>query len=387
MNYNFDEIIDRHNTNALKTDALLERYGDKNLLPMWVADMDFATPKPIVDALKLRLEHRIFGYTQTPESFFAAIVNWLKIRQNFDVKREWISYIPGIVKGIGLAINVFSEVGDKIIIQTPVYHLFKHLVEKNERIMVENPLKLVDNQYEMDFSNLEKIIDEKCKILILSNPQNPSGKVWEKQTLQKLAEICQKHKILVISDEIHADLTLFGNRFHPFAAVSDVAKNNSITFQSPSKTFNIAGIVSSFSVVPNEKLREKFYNFLIANELNEPTIFSIIAAETAYNFCGDYLTQLTDYLEDNINFVESFLQKEFPKIKMMKPQASFLVWLDCRELGLNHAELVDFFVKKAKLALNDGEMFGSGGEGFMRMNIAVPRKILEQALNNLLFTN
>ncbi|MDR1542904.1 MAG: PatB family C-S lyase [Prevotellaceae bacterium] len=380
MTCNFDKIIDRHGTNALKTDALAERYSDADLLPLWVADMDFATPEPIVSALKKRLEHPIFGYTQTPESYFESIINWLKIRQNFNVKRKWLSYIPGVVKGIGMAVNVFSEIGDKVIIQPPVYNPFQNVPERNRRQVVHNPLKLVDNQYVMDFENLEKIIDKKCKILIISNPHNPKGEVWDKKTLQTLAEICFKHKILVVSDEIHADLTLWGRNHTPFATVSEDAAQNSITLGAPSKSFNIAGIVSSYSVVPNDKIREKFYNYLIANEFDEPTIFALVATEAAYNLCGGWLDELKKYLESNILFVENFIKKNIPQIKVLRPDSSFLVWLDCRNLNFNHAELVDFFVKKCKLALNDGEMYGIGGEGFMRINIGCPKAVLEKAL-------
>jgi cystathionine beta-lyase len=383
-NINFDEIIDRKGSGAIKTDILLERYGRTDLLPMWVADMDFATPNAIVEALSKRLKHPIFGYTKTPDSYFESIINWLKEKQNWEVKREWLSYIPGVVKGIGMVINVFSEEGDKIIIQPPVYHPFRIVPEENNRHLVYNPLKLVENKYEMDFDHLESVIDDKCKILILSNPHNPGGRVWSSKTLEKLAEICKKHNILVISDEIHADLMLWDNVHTPFAKVSEAAASNSITFGAPSKTFNIAGIVSSFAVVPDDKIREKFYRWLQANEFDYPTIFALTATEAAYTLCDDWHSQLIDYLEDNIKFVDNFLKNNIPQIKMMKPDASFLLWLDCRKLGLNNDELVNFFVEKAKLALNDGEMFGIGGEGFMRINIGTPKAVIEKALQQVL---
>jgi cystathionine beta-lyase len=380
MKYDFDEIIDRSNTNAVKIDGLLKRYGNADLQPLWVADMDFATPPPIIEALKKRIEHPIFGYTFTSESYFETIINWIKIKQNWQIKREWLTFIPGIVKGIGMVINVFTEVGDKIIIQPPVYYPFRLVPEKNYREIVYNPLKLIGNQYEMDFENLKKIIDEKCKILILSNPHNPAGIVWSKETLKKLANICAEYEILVISDEIHADLTLWENKHIPFANVSEEAAQNSITFGSPSKTFNIAGLVSSFAVVSNDKIRKKFYDWLQANELDNPTIFSIIASEAAYNFCDSWRMQLIDYIENNIIFVENFINENIPQIKVFRPQASFLLWLDCRNLGYNHDELVDFFINKSKLALNDGETFGIGGNGFMRMNIGTPLSNLQHAL-------
>ncbi|MDR1182456.1 MAG: PatB family C-S lyase, partial [Bacteroidales bacterium] len=346
--------------------------------------MDFATPPPIVEALKKRLEHPIFGYMLTPESYFETIINWIKIKQNWQIKREWLTFIPGIVKGIGMVINVFTEIGDKIIIQPPVYYPFRIVPEGNYREIVYNPLKFIGNQYEMDFENLEKIIDEKCKILILSNPHNPGGIVWSKETLKELANICAKYKILVISDEIHSDLMLWDNKHTPFATVSEEAAQNSITFGSPSKTFNIAGLVSSFAVVSNDQIRRKFYDWLQANELDNPTIFSIIASDAAYNFCDSWRIQLIDYIENNIIFIENFINENIQQIKVFRPQASFLLWLDCRNLGYNHDELVDFFINKAKLALNDGEMFGIGGNGFMRMNIGTPLPNLQRALMKIL---
>ncbi|MDR0603943.1 MAG: PatB family C-S lyase [Bacteroidales bacterium] len=383
MKYNFDEIIDRSGTNALKTDVLAKRYGNADLQPLWVADMDFATPPPIIDALKKRLEHPIFGYTVTPKSYFETIVHWIKIRQEWEIKQEWLTFIPGIVKGIGMAINVFTEIGDKIIIQPPIYHPFRIVPEENHRQVICNPLKLSDDQYEMDFENLEKIIDERCKMLILSNPHNPGGIIWRKETLQKLAAICAKHNILVISDEIHADLALWGNKHIPFATVSEDAAQNSITFGSPSKTFNIAGIVSSFAIVLNDKIRQKFFQWLHANELNNPTIFSIIAAEAAYNYCEHWRCQLIDYIENNIIFCENYINENIHQIKVFRPQASFLLWLDCRRFHFKHDELIDFFIHRAGLVLNDGKMFGTGGDGFMRMNIGTPRQNLQHALTKI----
>ncbi|MDR3350834.1 MAG: PatB family C-S lyase [Prevotellaceae bacterium] len=381
--YDFDKVIDRRGTNALKTGALEARYGNANLIPLWVADMDFETPAFIVDALRMRMEHPVFGYTQDPPGYRPAVMRWLKERHGWNVKAEWLCYIPGIVKGIGLALNVFTEKGDKVIIQPPVYHPFRLVPEANEREVAYNPLKLAGGSYEMDFEQLEKLIDSRCKLLILSNPHNPGGVVWSRETLATLAGICARHNILVISDEIHADMTLYGNRHLPFAAVSEAAAQNSITFGAPSKTFNIAGLVSSFAVVPNAAIRARFYSWLKANELNEPTIFATIAAEAAYTHGHEWLQALLGYLESNINFVDNYCSEHLPAIRVMKPQASFLVWLDCRGLRLNHAALLDLFINKAGLALNDGEMFGPGGEGFMRMNVATPRSILEKALKQL----
>ena len=381
--YDFDKVIDRRGTNALKIDALETRYGNANLLPLWVADMDFETPAFIVDALRARIEHPVFGYTQDPPGYRLSLVRWLKERHEWDVKAEWLCYIPGIVKGIGFAVNVFTGKGDKVIIQPPVYHPFRLVPEANERVVAYNPLKLVNGGYEMDFEQLEKIIDHRCKLFLLSNPHNPGGVVWSRDTLATLAGICARHNILVISDEIHADMTLYGHRHQPFATASEAAAQNSITFGAPSKTFNIAGLVSSFAIVPNAAVRARFYAWLRANELNESTIFATIAAEAAYTHGHEWLQALLAYLESNIDFVDNYCSAHLPAIRVMKPQASFLVWLDCRGLHLDHAALLDLFINKAGLALNDGEMFGPGGEGFMRINVGTPRSILEKALNQL----
>ena len=371
MKYDFDKIIDRSGSGDLKHEALLPRWGRKDLLPLWVADMDFETPAFITDAIKARLEHSLFGYTVEPEDFLPSIMDWVRDHHQWDVKREWIRFIPGIVKGIGMVINVFTKEDEKVIIQPPVYHPFRLTPEGNGREVVFNPLKMrEDGYYEMDFGHLEKVCDEKCKVFILCNPHNPGGITWDRETLQRLADFCYEHHLIVISDEIHADMAIFGHKHIPFASVSDKAREISITFQAPSKTFNIAGIVSSYSIIPNEDIRRKFYGWLSANELDEPTIFSPIATIAAF-------------IEENIRFVEDFCREHIPGIRPLRPQASFLVWLNCRDLHLNHEQLLDLFIDMAHLALNDGEMFGPGGEGFMRLNVASPRMIIRQALEQL----
>ena len=382
--YNFDKIIDRTGSDDLKHGVLQERYGDANLLPLWVADMDFETPQFITDALRRRLDHSLFGYTMMPKGYWQQVAGWIAGHHAWNVKEEWMTFIPGIVKGIGMAINVFVKPDEKVIIQPPVYHPFQLTPLGNRREVVYNPLKEIDGTYTMDFDQLEQIADEKCRMLILSNPHNPAGICWDKQTLQRLALICHQRGIIVISDEIHCDMAIFGNRHTPFASVSEEAAQCSITFGAPSKTFNIAGIVSSYSIIPNDETRHRFYSWLEANELNEPTIFSPIATMAAFTPEGEaWRKEMLAYIEGNIDFVIDYCAKHLPKIKPWRPQASFLVWLDCRDLGLNHSLLNDLFVNKARLALNDGEMFGKGGEGFMRLNIATPRAILQDALERL----
>lgn len=382
--YDFDKIIARAGTGALKFDALEERYGNADLLPLWVADMDFETPPFIVEALRRRMEHPIFGYTVVPADYLPAIADWLWAHHAWRVKTDWICYIPGVVKGIGAAINAFVRPGEKIIIQPPVYHPFRMTIRGNGREVVNNPLREnVDGTYSMDFENLAAVADEKCKMLVLANPHNPGGIVWDRGTLARLADFCATRGILVVSDEIHCDLALWNNVHTPFATVSDAAAACSITFSAPSKTFNLAGIVSSYAVVPDEAIRRRFFGWLTANELNDPPIFSTIAAVAAFRHGEEWRRQMLRYVEANIDFVCDFCARELPKIKPRRPQASFLVWLDCRALGLGHDALVRLFVEKARLALNDGEMFGQGGAGFMRLNVGTPRAVLAKALAQL----
>ena len=389
MTYNFDKIIDRTGSGDLKHGVLKERYGRDDLLPLWVADMDFETPEFITSALRQRLEHSLFGYTVVPDELWTTIVKWIADHHQWDVKREWLTYIPGIVKGIGMAINVFVKEDEKVIIQTPVYHPFRLTPEGNGRKVVYNPLKEIDGTYEMDFDQLAEVVDEKCRLLILSNPHNPAGICWDADTLRRLAHFCYERGIIVISDEIHSDMAILGNRHIPFATVSDEAAQISITFGAPSKTFNIAGIVSSYAIVPNQTLRRRFYTWLEANELNDPPLFAPIATIAAYQQGEEWRRQMLGYVEDNILFVEEYCRENLPGIKPWRPQASFLVWLDCRGLGLNHDELVDLFVNKAHLALNDGAMFfgkpkpGNDLGGFMRLNVGTPKSVLKTALEQL----
>lgn len=389
MTYNFDKIIDRTGSGDLKHGVLKERYGRDDLLPLWVADMDFETPEFITSALRQRLEHSLFGYTVVPDELWTTIIKWIADHHQWDVKREWLTYIPGIVKGIGMAINVFVKEDEKVIIQTPVYHPFRITPEGNGRKVVYNPLKETDGTYEMDFDQLAEVVDDKCRLLILSNPHNPAGICWDADTLRRLAHFCYERGIIVISDEIHSDMAIFGNRHIPFATVSDEAAQISITFGAPSKTFNIAGIVSSYAIVPNPTLRRRFYTWLEANELNDPPLFAPIATIAAYQQGEEWRRQMLSYVEDNILFVEEYCRENLPGIKPWRPQASFLVWLDCRGLGLSHDKLVDLFVNKAHLALNDGAMFfgkpkpGNDLGGFMRLNVGTPKSVLKTALEQL----
>lgn len=382
--YDFDSYIERRGTHCIKHDALKENFGREDLIPLWVADMDFPTPDFIIEALHKRLEHPILGYTLQYDGYWQSVQSWLKQRHGWEVEREWMRYIPGIVKGIGMVINTFTAPGDKIIIQPPVYHPFRLVPEHNGREVVLNPLRPTeDGYYEMDFEQLEQIIDPKCKVLILANPHNPVGITWGRDTLARLADIAIKHNIVVISDEIHCDMPLYGNRHIPFASVSDNAARCSITFGAPSKTFNIAGIVSSYCIVPNEELRSRFYAWLEANEFDMATIFAMTATEAAFTQGEEWRQQMLSYIESNIDFVDEYLRENIPEVKITKPQASYLVWMDFSALGLKHEALVDMLINNAHLAMNDGAMFGVQGEQHMRLNVGTTRAVLKQALEQL----
>ena len=386
MLYNFDKIVDRRGSGAIMTDSLRKVYGREDLLPLWIADMYFETPAPIREALEKRLDHQIYGYSVAPDSYWWAIRDWELQLHGWTIEREQLSFIPGIVRGIAFVLQCFTQPGDKVVVQPPVYMPFLNLPRANDRKIVYNPLIFDPDKgtYRMDLNNLEQVCrDERPKVLILSNPHNPAGIVWPEADLAVVAEICKRTGVLVISDEIHADMTLGAHHHHPFPTVSQTAADVSITFAAPSKTFNMAGIVSSFCVVSNPEIREKFYGYLEANELNGTMFLSTVATEAAYRHCGAWRRQMLAYVKENVDFVCQSLKTRIPGITAVRPQASFLVWLDCRGLGLDHDGLIDLFVNRAQLALNDGEAFGPGGEGHMRMNVGAPRALVAEALDRL----
>lgn len=399
---NFDEIIDRTGSGSIKYDSLQERFGRNDLIPLWVADMDFRTPDFIIEALRGKLDSPVLGYTMTSPGYYDAVVDWVRNLHSWNISKEWVRYIPGIVKGIGMVIAAFLQPGDKVIIQSPVYHPFRLVPEGNGYEVVCNPLipvyadgrgRVEDMMstdrnrvlvgYDMDFEQLESIMDEHTKLFILSNPHNPAGICWSSDTLRRLAEITSRHGIIVISDEIHAEMAFDEYRHVPYASVSAEAASNAITFMAPSKTFNIAGVVTSYAIVVDAVLRERFYKYLEANELDQSNIFSTVAAEAAYRHGEAWRQEMLGYVTANIDYVLEYLAANRPSIRALRPQASFLVWLDCRSLGLEHDALVDLFVNKARLALNDGAMFGREGNGFMRLNVGCPRSILEEAMTRL----
>lgn len=382
--YNFDKIIDRRGTGSIMTDCLTKVFGRDDLCPLWIADMDFEVCPAISDALEKRASHHIYGYSQAPESYWNSIIKWIKKRHNQDVAHEEITFVAGVVRGYAYALNFFTQKGDTVVIQQPVYTPFRNVATGNHRRVVSNDLVKKDDSYEMDLEGLENIFrEQKPKLMVLCNPHNPIGICWSKETLTEVARLARKYDVVVVSDEIHGDLGLFGHKHTPFASVSEDAAMVSISFGAPSKTFNIPGVTSSWCVVKNPELRKPFFQWLQVNEFNVPTWFATVATEAAYTYGEEWLEELIPYIEDNIIAVEEYCKENLPGIHPVRPQASFLIWLDCTGLKLSHDALIDLFVNKAHLALNDGETFGKGGEGHMRLNVANSRRMLLNALEQL----
>ena len=381
--YNFDKIIDRKKTKCYKWDYNKEIFGKKDLLSMWVADMDFQSPPEVLEILKERVDHGIFGYTGLVDSFYESIVDWMKKKFNWKINKKWIIVTPGIVPAINFAIQTYTVKDDKILVQTPVYYPFFTSIKNNNRKLVISELKLIENHYEMDFEDLEKKLADDIRMMILCSPHNPVSRVWKTEELQKVAELCLKNNILLISDEIHSDLIFANNTHVPIPTISKEIAQNSLTMYAPSKTFNVAGLSLSFVVIPNKSIRVKFQRTLLNLGLHGGNTIGIEALEASYKFGQKWLKELLYYLEDNYNFVCDFLPKRIPQIKPIKMEGTYLLWLDCRGLKLEQEELVEFFINKARLAFNDGSKFGKGGNGFMRMNLGCSRKLIDQALNQL----
>ncbi|MBI4645025.1 MAG: putative C-S lyase [Bacteroidia bacterium] len=383
MEYNFDEIINREGTACVKYDFKKKQYGSEDILPMWVADMDFKTPDFIIDAIKKRAEHPVLGYSFHPDSFYESVMAWLQKRHGWTVAKEWLRFSPGIVPALNMCVRALTSPGDKIIVQPPVYFPFFSAISENQRIIVENPLLLKNRRFYMDYNNLEQIIDDKVKMIFLCSPHNPGGMVWSKEELIKLAVICQRHNILILSDEIHSDLVFNPYKHIPMALISDLVAQCTITCIAPSKTFNTAGLFTSVLIIPDETLRLKYTVQLEKLHIGWGNIFGTIAFEAAYKYGELWLEQLLDYLKNNIDFVIDYCKTYIPKIKVMKPEATYLLWLDFSVFGIEDDKLRDILLNDAKLDLSHGPIFGTGGMGFQRMNIACPRSILAEAMNRL----
>jgi cystathionine beta-lyase len=380
--YNFDELIDRTNTDCIKYDARTNFFGNPDVLPLWVADMDFKTPDFIVDAIKRRAEHEIFGYTFRADSYNQSIVNWLKRRHNWEIKPEWISFSPGVVAGLTLAVEAFSKAGDGVIIQPPVYFPFFDSVKGTGRELIENPLKLENGRYFFDLNDLKNKITPKMKLLLLCNPQNPGGTAWNEKELTELAQICLENKVLIISDEIHSDLIFDGFKHTPLAGISDEIAQNSVICMAPSKTFNTAGLTTSFLVIPNKRHLVAYERVMRLPHLHMGNIFGTVALEAAYTFGDEWLAQLMKYLQENFIILERYFQENLPQVKVMRPEATYLIWIDFSALGLSD-EVLNQKLIEGGVGLNRGVQFGKQGSGFMRINIGCQRSVLEDALRRI----
>ncbi|KZE72081.1 cystathionine beta-lyase [Paenibacillus jamilae] len=383
--YNFDEIIDRKRTDSIKWSKkhLKENFNAEDSFPMWIADMDFKTAQPIIDALIRRAEHGIYGYGYKSDEFMAAAVNWQKKRNGWDIEKEWILFTPGIIPALNFIVETFCNKGDKVIIQSPVYYPFLNIITNNGCQIANNSLIYEQGEYKINFEELEAIAqDSKTKMIFLCSPHNPVGRVWTEKELTRLGEICIRNNVLVVSDEIHSDLIFKPNHHTPFGKISEEFRMNSIVCTSPSKTFNLAGLQLSNIIVPNERLRNKLNHKLTTIDI-DPGSFATVAQIAAYNDGEEWIEQLLIYLEENLTFIDQFVKERMPKVKLIKPEATYLAWLDFRELGLSDLELQQLMQKKAKIALDDGFIFGAGGELFQRINFACPRSLLQQALESI----
>ena len=383
MKYNFDEIINRKHTNCIKYDCCEPIFGTNDVFPMWVADMDFRVADFIMDALKNRLNHPIFGYFDHSEGFYNSIIEWMEKRHNWNIKKEWLCFSPGICTAISVIIHALTNPNDKIIIQTPVYHPFGNIINELNRKAVRNPLYIDNDLYKMDFADLECKLKDNAKMLILSNPHNPVGRCWTPEELTKLAELCLKYNCILLSDEIHSDIIIDGYKHTAVSTLSDKIANNTITCMSPSKTFNIAGLSTSEIIIPNKDIYDKVNNYLTNSLHLMGNVFGDTALEAAYKYGSDWVDELNLYLTRNANTCIEYIKSNLPMLKTYKHQATYLLWVNFKGLNLTHQQLNSLLINKAKLGLNDGLIFGQEGECFMRINYACPRKLLIQALDNL----
>lgn len=384
MQYDFDTIIDRRGTNCLKYDFAKERGRREDVLPLWVADMDFRTAPEIVERLEQTVRHGIFGYSEGKEAYFLAVQNWYKDHFGWEVRPSWLVKTPGVVFAIAAAIRAFTKEGEAVLLQQPVYYPFSEVITDNHRVLVNSPLKQVDGRYEIDFEDLEeKIAAHHVKLFLLCSPHNPVGRVWKQWELQKLGELCLRYGVLVVSDEIHSDFTYDGHCHTVFASLSPEIADITITCTAPSKTFNLAGLQISNIFISNSKLRKQFQGAIAAAGYSQVNGLGLAACQAAYEKGGPWLAQLKLYLADNLTFVREFLQTRLPQIGLVEPEGTYLLWLDFRSLGLTESQREDLIENRARLWLDSGAMFGPDGEGFERINIACPRATLRQALLQL----
>ncbi len=383
MKYNFDEIIDRSNTASVKYDLRKMIFGTEQVIPMWVADMDFRTPPFILEAIKKRAEHPVLGYSVRPDSYYESIQSWLLRHHDWSIEKDWICFSPGIVAALNMAVLAFTKPADCIIIQPPVYFPFYGAVKDNGRKLLLNSLKIVNGRYEMDLQDFEQLCKKGAKMVLISNPHNPGGNAWTKDELKALADICIKYDVLMVSDEIHCDLVNMGYRHTILASLSKKIASKTITMMAPSKTFNIAALSTSSVIISNTKLRLKYNELVQGLHIDMGNVFGAVASIAAYEQGDEWLSQLLVYINSNIDFLEKFLREKVPQIKMMRPEATYMAWLDCSGLGMDHQELNEFMINKAGIGLNPGIQFGKEGAYFMRINLACPLSTLKASLSQL----
>ncbi len=380
---NFDEIIEKRGAGTIRTELLKEYFGREDLIPMWVADMDFRSPQCIADALKDTLDNDVLGYHAPSAAFYQSVIDWQAAHHSMQLTKDDIKFVPGVVTGIAIAINAFTKENDKIVVQTPVYFPFFEYPEKNNRQVLYNSLVEEDGRYVMDFDDLEQHFADGAKMFILCSPHNPAGRVWERQELERIAALADKYQVTVVADEIHADMPLKGREIVSYATVSEAAKQHTLTLTAPSKTFNMAGLSSSVAIIQNEELRNKWVKVSESYELNAGDFLAYVALTAAFEKGNEWRLAMLDYLDANLKYALDFFKKNIPQIKAWEPEASFLMWLDCRALGLSDQEMMSLLTHKARVALSPGVKFGPEGSGFMRMNFAMPRVLLEKALGQL----
>jgi len=383
--FDFDTVIDRRGTHSLKYDFAARKGMPDEILPLWVADMDFASPPAVLDALAQRIRHGVFGYSDAAdEGYFNALQNWYRRRFDWDIRPEWLVKTPGVVFAICAAIRGLTQPGDAVLIQQPVYYPFESVIKINNRRLIVNQLILEDGRYRMNLEEMERQIkNEGVKLFILCSPHNPVGRVWSDEELTAVGRLCSKYGVCVVADEIHADFVYTGYRHRIFAALSDEVAQNCILCTAPTKTFNLAGLQISNIFIPNERLRRIFIREISKTGYSQPNLMGLLACQAAYEEGESWLEELIKYLEGNLALVRKFLEEKLPKVSLVEPEGTYLIWMDFRALGLSDKELDELFVKKAGLWLDTGKMFGAGGEGFQRMNIACPRSLLQEALDRM----
>ena len=382
MKYNFDAVIPREGTFCEKYDHRGRIFGRSDVIPMWVADMDFASPPPVLEAIARRLQHPILGYSYRSDSYWQSVVEWVDRRNGWKIDPSWLEFVPGVVPGLVFALRAFTEPGDGVVIQPPVYHPFARQTRLNERVVINNPVRLVGDRYEIDFEDLDRKLDG-AKIFLMSNPHNPTGRVFTREELTRIGELCVKHDVLILADEIHSDLIYRPNKHIHIASLDERFAARTLTFIAPSKTFNLAGLSTASVIVPDAALLRQFRYELSKLHADQGSIFGTIALEAAYRYGEEWLEELLVYLQENIDYILTFLREKMPSVRAVRPEGTYLMWLDFSAWPLSHEELTRFMVEQAALGVNEGSMFGEEGRGWMRLNVATRREVVRQAMNQL----